>query len=60
MEKMTVENINRVHLLNWFDLEVETNERENKTLQILYQIIKCTQSISISVIKAAELTLAFV
>lgn len=28
--------------LNGFDLEVETNEREHETLQILDQIVKCT------------------
>ena len=36
-----------VSALDWFDLEVETDEREDETLEILDQVVECAEALGI-------------
>jgi len=37
-----------MNMLYWLDLEMESNEGEYKTFEILYQIVECSQTFWVS------------
>lgn len=41
-------NNNNTANLNWLYLKVKPNQGENQTLQILYKVVKCAQTLRIS------------